>query len=446
MVIVENAMGSSMELRQDISARWRRAGRLAGRLAAIPLLAWSTPPARAADPPAPPVAASAQGGVDADHHIRLLRDGTELEMVGEINAESAAHISRMLQQNPRVTVLQLTSEGGTTGAGFALAKQVHDRALTTYVPSMCVSACTLVFMAGRERYMAPDARLGFHQAIYIPQSTSSPAGDATKSNEAMKAFLLSQGVAPGFVDHALSTPHESVWLPTTDELLKAHVITALTSGARFADPSFGRGSPEMVDQTLLNSPLLRAMKKADPGNYERMRNELFQTVRAGSLDAEYWALNEVHFNLAFRHAAAVAGDDAVLAVTRVNTDILEMINNADPAYCVAVVTGRPTPEGDKGPTMPRDLAERRSAAMTAVFETSMAKPQPAPSYEEAKQIMDNLVQEMYRTYGDDWQYLRHPEIDPRRSCAMHIAIRKRMASIDLPDRSVLLRALLSGKL
>jgi hypothetical protein len=29
---------------------------------------------------------------------------------------------------------------------------------------------------------------------------------------------------------------------------------------------------------------------------------------------------------------------------------------------------------------------------------------------------------------------------------MHIAIRKRMASIDLPDRSVLLRALLSGKL
>jgi hypothetical protein len=108
--------------------------------------------------------------------------------------------------------------------------------------------------------------------------------------------------------------------------------------------------------------------------------------------------------------------------------------------------GRPPPEGDKGPMMPTDLEKRRATAMAAVFETSIAKPQPAPSFEEAKQIMENLVREMYRTYGDEWDYLRHPDLDPRRSCAMHIAIRKRMASIDLPDRSVLLRAMLGGRL
>jgi hypothetical protein len=123
-----------------------------------------------------------------------------------------------------------------------------------------------------------------------------------------------------------------------------------------------------------------------------------------------------------------------------------MINYADPAFCVAIAMGRPLPAGDKGPTMPRDLAERRSAAMTAVFETSVAKPQPAPAFSDARQIMDNLLTEMYRTYGDDWQYLMHPEIDLRRSCAMIIAIRKRMVSIDAADRSVLLRAKLSGKL
>src|SRR5882762_2251817 len=72
---------------------------------------------------------------DTDYHIRLLRDGTELEMVGEVSREAAAEIATMLAQNPKITVLQLTSEGGEMDAAFRLVTQVHDRALTTYVPS-----------------------------------------------------------------------------------------------------------------------------------------------------------------------------------------------------------------------------------------------------------------------------------------------------------------------
>jgi hypothetical protein len=311
---------------------------------------------------------------------------------------------------------------------------------------MCVSACTLVFLSGRERYISPEAKLGFHQAVYVPPTTSATKGDAAQSNAAMKKWMLGQGVAPDFVEHVMATPHESVWMPAADELLKAHVVTAVTTGTRFADPSFGRDSPNMVDQTLLNSPMLRAMQKADPGNYERMRNELFQRVKAGTLDAESQAMNEVHFKLAFRQAALVAGDDAVLALTQADTAVLEMLNIADPVYCIATAMGRPVPEGHKGPMMPIDLDKRRTAAMAAIFESSIAKPQKPPTYEEASQIMDNLLREMYRAYGDEWDFLRHPDLDPRRSCAMHIAIRKRMASIDLPDRSVLLRAMLGGRL
>ena len=415
-------------------SRGRSAGRVkrtAGRLLALALLASAAMPA------------DLRGG-DADFKVRLLRDGTELEMVGAVSSASAAEVARVLDQNPRLTVLQLTSEGGEMQAAFRLQKKVHDRALTTYVPSICVSACTLIFLAGRERYMSPEAKLGFHQATFIPQTSASQGGDAVKSNQEMKAWMLQQGVAPGFVDHVMATPNESVWLPTADELLKARVVTAVTSGARFADPSYGRGSPVVIDQTMFNTPLLRAMKKADPDNYERMRNELFQTVQAGSLDADDRALNNVHFNLAFKHAAAVAADDAVLAVMKVDTDILEMVNNIDPAFCVGIALGQPLPKEAKGPPMPRDLAERRSAAMAEVFETSLAKPQPPPVFSDARQIMDNLLREMFRTYGDDWQYLRHPDIDPRRSCAMVIAIEKRMVSIDPADRSILLRAKLSG--
>src|SRR5438445_484909 len=129
-------------------------------------------------------------GADTPYHIRLLRDGTELEMVGEVTREAAAEIATMLAQNPKITVMQLTSEGGEMAAAFRLVTQVQDRALTTYVPSMCVSACTLVFLSGRERYISPEAKLGFHQAIYVPSTTTTTKVDAAQSNAAMKKWML----------------------------------------------------------------------------------------------------------------------------------------------------------------------------------------------------------------------------------------------------------------
>src|ERR1043166_3133858 len=72
-------------------------------------------------------------GADTPYHIRLLRDGTELEMVGEVSREAAAEIATTLAQNPKITVLQLTSEGGEMAAAFRLVTQVQNRALTTYV-------------------------------------------------------------------------------------------------------------------------------------------------------------------------------------------------------------------------------------------------------------------------------------------------------------------------
>ena len=72
--------------------------------------------------PAAVLAAANVLAADPSYQIRLLRDGTELEMIGEVSRESAADIDRMLAQNPRVTVLQLTSEGGEMGAAFWLVK------------------------------------------------------------------------------------------------------------------------------------------------------------------------------------------------------------------------------------------------------------------------------------------------------------------------------------
>lgn len=60
-------------------------------------------------------------------------------------------------------ILTINSPGGLMLAGAEFAYIVKVSRVEVRVPNLCASACTLVFMAGQQdRWMAPDARLGFH--------------------------------------------------------------------------------------------------------------------------------------------------------------------------------------------------------------------------------------------------------------------------------------------
>lgn len=60
-------------------------------------------------------------------------------------------------------ILTIQSPGGLMIAGAAFAELVKISKVEVRVPSLCASACTMIFLAGQQnRWMAPDARLGFH--------------------------------------------------------------------------------------------------------------------------------------------------------------------------------------------------------------------------------------------------------------------------------------------
>src|SRR5690242_5852842 len=210
------------------------------------------PPAGAAElaptmPPGPPIELrspiapeSGIRSVDYDswigpHVIQLLPGGTELEFIGGIGGSASAELAKALDANPNVRVLQLTSQGGNTLLAMDMELLVRSRRLVTYVPRLCASACAFVFLGGKERYVGPGAKLGFHAAVGLDESSAETARLAA----AVKAWMLGRGVAPAFVDKAVSTPHTTIWEPTADALLQARVITALTSPQRIAAPTFG---------------------------------------------------------------------------------------------------------------------------------------------------------------------------------------------------------------
>jgi hypothetical protein len=49
-------------------------------------------------------------------------------------------------------------------------------------------------------------------------------------NNDVRDYMLKQGVQQGFVDAAVDISSDEVWIPTTDELIKAGVVTEIIDG------------------------------------------------------------------------------------------------------------------------------------------------------------------------------------------------------------------------
>jgi len=384
------------------------------------------------------------------HQFKLLGDGTELEFTGGIAGGASVELAKILSDNPRIRVLQLTSQGGDTLTGMDMEKIARTRGLITYVPRWCMSSCTFVFLGGKERYIARNAQLGFHAAVGLDESPAETA----KLSQATRTWMLSRGVAPDFVARAVTTPNSTVWIPTPDELLRAHVITSLTAKVSFSAPSFGPGLPGIVKQGppqadpvyVATRALILALKKADPHAYEGMQGALYDAVGVGNYDPTRSASVSSHFDNVLQRAVAIAADDAVVSLVRARTDEMDRLATIDPAVCLNLRSVTADQQDAAMAALPPDLTVRQLTAMAAVLESSATRPQAAPSIEEARQIFRSLLENMGRVLGDEAQYLIHPDLDPRRACGLRSGIIKATLNLSEHQRSVLIRALMSGRL
>jgi len=156
-----------------------------------------------------------------DLAVTVSPDATKLYITGSYGMGSDQTVRRALEQNPKIREVVLAGPGGRMGAGFAISRMIRNRRLATRVDTGCASACTIAFLGGVDRSIAPGAKLGFHQASFPGMN----ADDMFEANRDMKRFLtMSAGVTPDFAQRVLETPGDTIWVPTPDELLAARVI------------------------------------------------------------------------------------------------------------------------------------------------------------------------------------------------------------------------------
>ena len=172
-----------------------------------------------------PSLAMAAGPDIQGHQIRLIHAGMELEFSGGMGTGAANDLARALDDNPGVHVVHLNSPGGLVAEGRQMFDLINGHLLITTTDRYCFSACTLAFLGGRQRYLAPGARLGFHGEF----SDTADASHVEAAQRQDMVTMLSLGVASDFVDKAFAAPKDRIWIPSASELEDAHVITGVSS-------------------------------------------------------------------------------------------------------------------------------------------------------------------------------------------------------------------------
>ena len=212
--------------------------------------------------------ATGRDSLGAVAEMKVSPDGSELLLRGTLAVGAADRFETALAGAPKVKTLVLSSPGGRIFEAERIGELVRKRGLDTRVDDACMSACTDILLAGRDRSAPSRARIGFHQ----PDFPGVSEGERLQMIRAMHDRYVAAGVKEGFVWQAMQPPPQSMWFPTTDQLVEANVLTTregtvrasrgggpATGGESFADKSLradlaataarlNAGTPRQVDR------------------------------------------------------------------------------------------------------------------------------------------------------------------------------------------------------
>jgi hypothetical protein len=159
----------------------------------------------------------------ASHQFKVLNNGTMLDFSGGISFGTAKEFETMLKAMDNVRTVRLNSNGGRIAEAQKIADLIRARGLSTYVTHQCASACTIMFLGGKQRHLHVTARLGFHQPYFRGMTANEQRIAIAREQARLQKF----GLSNAFAERANAASPSGMWFPDQSELLREHVVTSI---------------------------------------------------------------------------------------------------------------------------------------------------------------------------------------------------------------------------
>jgi hypothetical protein len=312
------------------------------------------------------------------YQLRLLHDGTEVELAGGMPFGTADALKKALDATPGVKVVHLNSVGGRIGEGFLIYRLVRDRNLATYTATECASACTIAFLGGSQRYLSSKGRLGFHSGSF----GSIDGRQYPDMNADMRRILAAHGAPAWFIDRALSTSASSMWYPQHNDLVAANIVTLVVDPGKFGMS----GMPiwrdrEAIERELLSVPFYALVKDSNPEAFKKIADRAVESIGLGKTQPEVVQdMQDVFGAEVLPKFLSVAPDAAIQRYWRGQLAEMTHLSKVDPAHCAAFAYPELRRDDfDLLKLVPPELVDEDIAAVTEVIRQAMHAPQRQPA-------------------------------------------------------------------
>lgn len=300
--------------------------------------------------------------------IATALDNATLQIHGALTQGSAAQFARILKQHPQARTVVLDSAGGSIGEALDIADMIREARLNTYVERSCLSACTLILLAGTDRAASPNARIGFHRPTFV----GATSGDLPTLNSVARSLYDEAGVAPTFTDRTFDTSPSDMWYPTNSELFVAHVLTRISLGGetRAAVSSFR--SKDWLAAELTKLPYWAALNRNRPTIAAEVLDVIWKSKEAGGTDADVTNAARAALMKRLPEIFATAPDDTLLDYLDLVAAQLEAARAISFEACDLALNGKLNPMA----TLPRAMVEKELSILTKAIESAPVKAHP----------------------------------------------------------------------
>jgi hypothetical protein len=319
----------------------------------------------------------------AAYTVSLVRDDTLIHVAGSFGFGVVDEVAALLDYNPQVSGIILSSSGGRLYEGRELAGLIMDRGLDTYCLQGCYSACATAFIGGQNRYLGTGANLGFHAYGGSSANLRSFVDIAGEQQKDLRIYQQ-QGVAQDFLDRLFSTAsHDDLWFPSSEELLAANVVHGVVAGVDIA-PGLYRMSGDQIDKALLTVPVFRTIQEYEPEIYATIRAAFALQIEKGLGPMEIQRTIGRYVEQVAIVGLARAGDEAVVSYTRFRIELLQYLEQEEPLFCGQNIL----PQTDGAMLITDLLTQDQMAVMMEIFGRIIVD-----AYEKAPPPIDRIVAE-----------------------------------------------------
>lgn len=380
------------------------------------------------------------------HAFRVLRDGQELEFSGPVRFGAAKEFESFLNALGALKVVHLDSQGGRILEAQKMADMIKQRGLNTYVANRCLSACTIMFLSGRERYISEVGKLGFHQPDF-PGMSDEDRRDAIAKEERR---LRDLGVSESFARRANAAAPSSMWYPSARELLAEKIVTRVVKEDDFAISGFGsRGTPDQVRDKLLSSDIYVAIRRVDPNAYARISQLVDEGVRKGISFAELQAqLSPIVIGVLSEIVPHVS-EQNLLGHIRFFVKRANLLKREHPSFCYFYMHPDKAKPGAVVDILSKDkaLMDEELSIKTKILKEFSGQRIPKPQERDIQASLEKVQQALIAQFGDNIVILAEADVKPHQHdmyCSVSVGLYEEVLKLPQRESVPLLRYLMAG--